>query len=119
MRRRGGPPAFAMAVDLPSPGDPHALWMHWTVAVARALQGMFRDVTTAPLLPYRATRVSWAELPTAGPQRLLLSTDADSGRLDLRGEIEGRTVLQIDGLELREARWLLSVAAEAGAELQS
>jgi acyl transferase domain-containing protein len=115
----GGPPAFAMAVDLPSPGDPQALWMHWTVAVARALQGMFRDVTTAPLLPYRATRVSWAELPTAGPQRLLLSTDADSGRLDLRGEIEGRTVLQIDGLELREARWLLSVAAEAGAELQS
>lgn len=115
----GGPPAFAMAVDPPSSGDPLALWMHWTVAVARALQGMFRDVTTAPLLPYRAARVSWAELPTAGPQRLLLSTDADSGRLDLRGEIEGRTVLQIDGLELREARWLLSVTAEAGTELQS
>jgi polyketide synthase PksN len=107
-----------MDVDTPSPGDPRALWMQWTVAVARALQGMFRNATTAPLLPYRARRVSWAELPTAGPQRLLLSADADSGRLGVRGEIDGRTVLQIDGLELREARWLVQ-SAPAEAEVLS
>jgi polyketide synthase PksN len=114
----GVPPDFVMDVDTPSPGDPRALWMQWTVAVARALQGMFRNATTAPLLPYRARRVSWAELPTAGPQRLLLSADADSGRLGVRGEIDGRTVLQIDGLELREARWLVQ-SAPAEAEVLS
>ena len=114
----GGPPAFAMDGAVSPSNDPRALWMHWTVAVARALQGMFRDVTTAPLLPYRAARVSWAELPTGGPQRLLLSADADSGRLGLRGEIDGRTVLQIDGLELREARWLAQ-PSKTGAEMLS
>lgn len=114
----GVPPAVAIDVAPPSSHDPRALWMHWTVAVVRALQSMFRDATTAPLLPYRALRVSWAEVPTVGPQRLLLTADADSGRVGVRGEIDGRTLLQIDGLELREARWLVQ-AAPAEAEVLS
>ncbi len=98
--------------------DPGALWMHWTVAVVRALQRLFPGATSAPLLPYRAVRVSWAALPAAGPQRLLLGVDTDSGRVGVRGEIDGRTVLQIDGLELREARWLAQPST-TGAEMLS
>jgi polyketide synthase PksN len=36
----------------------------------------------------------------------------------VRGEIDGRTLLQIDGLELREAGWLVQ-AAPAEAEVLS
>ncbi|MCP2936240.1 hypothetical protein NK983_26490, partial [Salmonella enterica subsp. enterica serovar Typhimurium] len=61
---------------------------------------------------------SWAEVPKSGPQRLLLAVDADSGRVGVRGEIDGRTVLQIDGLELREARWLAQPST-TGAEMLS
>ncbi|MBT9515471.1 MAG: polyketide synthase [Methyloversatilis discipulorum] len=114
----GSPHAFTMDIDVSPSHDARALWMHWTVAVTRALQAMFRDVTAVPLLPYRAARVSWAEVPKSGPQRLLLAVDADSGRVGVRGEIDGRAVLQIDGLELREARWLAQPST-TGAEMLS
>lgn len=118
--RAGVEPAQVFALDTvaPSSHDPRALWMHWTVAVVRALQAMFRDASAAPLLPYRALRVSWSEVPAAGPRRLLLTVDADSGRVGVRGEIDGRTVLQIDGLELRQARWLAQ-ASQPEAEVLS
>lgn len=97
--------------------DPCALWMHWTMTVVHALQQLFPGATSAPLLPYRAARVSWAELPATGPQHLRLGVDADSGRVRVRVETDGRTVLQIDDLELREARWLTS--SPVGAEVLS
>ncbi|WP_018229727.1 beta-ketoacyl [acyl carrier protein] synthase domain-containing protein [Methyloversatilis universalis] len=109
--------SFDLDVD-PPPLDPAGLWMHWTIAVVRALQAPFRDQARAPLLPYRAARVSWAALPAGGPQRLRVTVDSDSGRISLFGEAGGRTLLRIDGLELREARWL-SAPAVAAAELQS